>query len=115
MLVLVAVTASATADQQGCCFPEQFEAVIGQVNGLVLATGQPIVQSNYVMLACDFTNNRVGEEIYATTMGHTTSIKVIIDFKQVRLLRQRVHFVLFIFVVLSCCLDYNLSFNSIFF
>ncbi|XP_033627135.1 development-specific protein LVN1.2-like [Asterias rubens] len=82
VFVLVAVTASAQTNQQGCCFPKQFEASIGQVNGLVLPTGTPIVQTNYIMGAFDFTNNRAGELIQTETMGKMSSIKVIVDYKE---------------------------------
>ena len=69
------------------------------MNGLVLPTGTPIVQTNYIMGAFDFTNNRAGELIQTETMGKMSSIKVIVDYKEVRFFKFKFKFNVGLFYV----------------
>ena len=57
--------------------------ISGQINGLLLPGGHGVAQLNSILLAMDFENNRIGEEIVSRISGQIIKLKIIIDYKKV--------------------------------
>ncbi|XP_071790638.1 development-specific protein LVN1.2-like [Asterias amurensis] len=80
--VVGVVTSAPPSKAKFCCFPDQYEASMGEVDGYALPNGKGGVANSFSKIAVDSQNGLAATELTQIYNGTTTKLKIIINYKE---------------------------------